>query len=70
MESFFFALGGVILKLLGSSNFLLFKGGFYVHFNGTMGQRNQGFLEALLIPSHDTSCQIPGRFKSSSSDDF
>jgi hypothetical protein len=61
MESFFILGGvGMILKLLGSSNFLLFKDDFYVHLNRTMGQRNKGLLGGLLLPSNYTAFQIPG----------
>lgn len=47
---FFLALGGVIFKWLGGSNFLLFKGDFYIHFDRAMDQGNKGLLEAFLSP--------------------
>lgn len=47
---FFFALGEVIFKWLGGSNFLLFKGDFYIHFNRAIDQRNKGLLGTFLSP--------------------
>lgn len=58
--SLFFALGEEIFKWLGSSNFLLFKGDFYIHFKRAMDQRNKVLLGPFRFPSHDTSFQIPG----------
>lgn len=47
---FFFALGEVIFKWLGGSNFLLFKGGFYIHFNRAIDQRNKGASWNFFFP--------------------
>lgn len=48
--SFFFALGGVILKRLGNYDFLLSKDDSYIQFSGAMAQRNKGLLGAFLSP--------------------